>query len=244
MNFWIYRALIIITINFTLCNASHKIYLLHGFGSLPLSLIRIEQELSKRGYSVKNYGYNSLYTELDTVGFKLYRELSSSKYDSVSFITHSMGALVVRSMCKYIDTISSFPLIFRMVMIAPPNRGAEIADFFSSNSILNTLLGPNLQKMRTDTNSYVMHLPLPLCKEAGVIIGIKRKGFWFRKDINEFSDGYLTPKRSVLGIEKDIAIVNEYHSMLTMKKEVVNLVVNFIENGSFLQKNIPSKKQG
>lgn len=227
------RIFIIIAITFTRGNGSNKIYLIHGFGSLPFSFIRIEQELSKRGYSIKNYGYNSIGTDLDTIGFRLYKELLCSKYDSISFVTHSMGALVVRSMCKYIDTTSSFPLIFRIVMIAPPNHGAEIADFFSSNSFINTILGPNLKKMRTDSNSYVKSLPLPLCKEVGVIIGIGQKGFWFKKDINEPTDGYLTPKKTLLGIEKDVAFVKEHHLMLTMKKEVVDLVVNFIEKGSF-----------
>jgi hypothetical protein len=196
-------------------------------------MVRLEDGLKKSGYSVKNYGYNSLYTDLDTLGLKLYREIAEIPEDSVSFVTHSMGALVVRSMYNYLDTARRFPVINKMVMLAPPNKGAEIADFFSSNALINTLLGPNLVKMRTDSCSYANKLPLPNRGEAGVIIGIKKKHFWFNSSIKEKNDSYLTPQRAILGIEKDLAIINEVHTLMTVKTLVIDLVCRFLKSGSF-----------
>jgi len=227
------RILLILCILATTATASHKVYLIHGFASNPLVMIKLEEGLKKSGFTVKNYGYNSFYTDLDTLGYNLYREIAALPEDSVSFVTHSMGALVVRSMYNFLDTTGRFPHVTRMVMLAPPNKGAEIADFFSSNSLLNTLLGPNLAKMRTDSSSYANHLPLPYLGETGVIIGIGKKGLWFNNNIHENSDGYLTPKRTVLGIEKDIAIVKEEHTLVTFKTNILNLTSRFLKSGSF-----------
>lgn len=231
------RILFILCILTLSATASHKVYLIHGFASNPLVMIKLENGLKKGGFNVKNYGYNSFYTDLDTLGQNLYREIAGISEDSVSFVTHSMGALVVRSMYNYRDTTRRFPHVTRMVMLAPPNKGAEIADFFSSNALINTLLGPNLAKMRTDSNSYANSLPLPSLGETGVIIGIGSKGLWFNSKIKEETDGYLTPQRTVLGIEKDIAIVKEDHTLVTLKKHVIDLTCRFLKNGSFLDSN-------
>jgi len=228
-----YRLLLIIIALAVSASASQKIYLIHGFASNQLSMVRLEHELTKNGFTVKNYGYNSLYTDLDTLGKKLYLEISQLPEDSVSFVTHSMGALVVRSMYQYLDTTKHFPRINRLVMLAPPNRGAEIADFFSANAVINTLMGPNLEKMRTDTNSYANRLPVPWCGETGVIIGVKRKGLWFNRSVRENTDGYLTPMRTELGIEKQVAIVNESHTLVTLKQEVIDLTIRFLREGTF-----------
>lgn len=228
-----HKTIILLTIFFTVASSSQRVYLIHGFGSNQLSMVRLKQELSKKGFIVSNYGYKSISIDLDTLGEALCREIAAIKEDSVSFITHSMGALVVRSMYNYIVTSARFPTIHRMVMLAPPNKGAEIADFFASNSIINSLFGPNLQKMKTDSGSYANRLPLPRRGETGVIIGIKRKGFWFNRSIDESTDGYITPQRAILGIEKDLALVNESHALVTFKKNVADLTVRFLEQGSF-----------
>ncbi len=231
-----YRLFISIAISFTAAFPSQKIYLIHGFCSIPLSMVRIKKELLKRGYTVENYGYRSVRNDLEILGKRLHREIAALPEDSVSFITHSMGALVVRSMCRHLDSSDRFPFIHRFIMIAPPNRGAEIADYLSSSKAISVLLGPNLGKMRTDSGSYANSLPLPKCEKTGTIVGIGKKGFWFDRRVSRLSDGYLTPGRALLGIETDIAFVNESHNLISMRSRVVELVVRFFEHGSFAEK--------
>jgi triacylglycerol lipase len=217
----------------SLASASQRVYLLHGFGSSPIAMAKIARAIEKKGLPTTNYGYNSLYRDLDSLGSRLRREIASIAEDTVSFVTHSMGALVVRSMYRFLDSTTRFPVIHRIVMIAPPNRGAEIADFFSSNPVIAKALGPNLVKMRSDSGSYANCLPKPRFGEIGVIVGVRRGKFWFNRSVKGENDGFLTPEKATLGVEKEIAVVKSSHILITVKREAVDLTLRFLFTGSF-----------
>lgn len=214
-----------------------KVYLIHGYASPKAIMNKINKSLIQNNYVTENFDYSSLTQHLGTVGENLYLNIKhSSGVDTVMFVTHSMGALVVRSMLQYSMPDTNFPVIYRIVMIAPPNGGAEIADFYSSIKILQKILGPNINNMRTDSGSYANKLPKPYKSEVGIIIGIRDKGKGFNPFIKGENDGYLTPNRTTLGIEKDIAIVTAEHAFLTQNKLVRKLVLEFLHFGKFISK--------
>jgi triacylglycerol esterase/lipase EstA (alpha/beta hydrolase family) len=217
----------------SLAPASQRVYLLHGFGSSPIAMAKIARAIEKKGLPTTNYGYNSLYRDLDSLGSGLRREIASIPEDTVSFVTHSMGALVVRSMCRFLDSTARFPVIHRIVMIAPPNRGAQIADFFSSNPVIAKALGPNLVKMRTDSCSYANSLPKPRFGEIGIIVGMQKGKLWFNRTAGGVNDGFLTPEKTTLGVEKEIAVVKSTHILITVNRETVDLTIRFLLTGSF-----------
>jgi len=78
---------------------------------------------------------------LDNLGRDLFKKIQKENIDTISFVTHSMGALVVRSMYQYMNASVHFPFIYRIVMLAPPNRGSKLVDYFSG-STLEIFLGP------------------------------------------------------------------------------------------------------
>ena len=196
-------------------------------------MVSIENYLKKNNLSVTNYGYNSVSHNLNECGSNLYEFITREKYDSVSFVTHSMGALVLRSMLNFSQKDSSFPKISRIVMIAPPNHGAEIADLCAGNKILNFLLGPNIQSMRTDTSSLANHLPIPIHSEIGIIAGYKNKVNGYNPLIKGDNDGYLTPERAKLGVEKDFVEVPASHAMIVHSNYVLKIVYSFLTTGYF-----------
>ncbi len=94
-----------------------------------------------------------------------------------------MGALVVRSMLQYSNKDNDFPIIFRIVMIAPTNKGCEIADHYSSFKILKKILGPNIIHMRTDSNSLANHNTSACKKEVSdLVIEFLKYGKFISKD--------------------------------------------------------------
>jgi pimeloyl-ACP methyl ester carboxylesterase len=230
--------IILFSIVFTasLASAAQRVYLIHGFGSSPLAMVKIARAIEKKGLPTTNYRYNSLYRDLDTLGARLRTEIASIPDDTVSFVTHSMGALVVRSMYRFLDSTARFPVIHRIVMIAPPNRGAQIADFFSSNPVIAKVLGPNLVKMRTDSGSYANSLPKPRFGEIGIIVGVRKGKFWFNRSAKDENDGFLTPEKTTLGVEKEIAVVKSSHILITVRQKAVDLTVRFLLTGSFKEK--------
>jgi len=215
---------------------SQIIYLIHGHGSPKFVLNKIEKNLKKSGFKTKIYGYNSLYVELDELGKQLHESIFSEGYDTISFVTHSMGAIVVRSMLQYYDENKHHPVLYRMVMIAPPNKGAEIADVYLKSAFTKWVLGPNIELLKTDSSSYVNRLPVPQSSEVAVIAGIKGSERGYSPRIKGDNDGRLKPERTTMGIEKEVAIFHDEHTMMTQNKRVIALIVEFMKYGRFISK--------
>jgi hypothetical protein len=215
---------------------SHHIYVIHGYGSPKIVMNKITENLKKEGFQTTNYGYRSIADNLDELGDNLFHEIKNSEFDTVSFVTHSMGALVVRSMLRYIVLAKKFPVIYRIVMIAPPNKGADIADLYVSNKLLLPFLGPNAKLMTTDSLSYANQLPLPDHSEVGIIAGIKGKEYGYNRKLKGDNDGRIKPEHTTLCVENDRAIIHDEHTHLTQNPTVIKLVVEFMKRGKFLSR--------
>lgn len=216
--------------------ASHKIFVIHGYSCPRMWMKKIDNSLKRGDFITENYGYKSMREDLDSIGKHLYQDIKKSGVDTVSFVTHSMGALVVRSMIQYSRSDKNFPLIYRIVMIAPPNTGAELADFLTSFRILKKLMGPNMQYMKTDSGCYACRLPIPYGSEVGLIVGMRGKKHGYNPFIRGDNDGTLTPGRAKLGIEKDFVGTKAGHIMIARKKIVCKLVLAFLKSGTFASK--------
>ncbi|MGA2624642.1 MAG: hypothetical protein ABSF91_12360 [Bacteroidota bacterium] len=216
--------------------SNQKVYLIHGYGSSTLLLKSIENYLKKNGFETVNYSYHSIRDDIRKTGHNLYNQIKQDRIDTVSFVTHSMGALVMRALLTYSIKDSSFPTIYRIVMITPPNHGTEIADFFSSSSIFKFFLGPNVENMKTDSNSLANRLPLPLKSQVGIIVGEKSDSTGYNPFIKGSNDGYVTPDEAKLGMEKDFRIIYKSHTLITQSKKTRRLVLSFLRNGTFGKK--------
>jgi triacylglycerol lipase len=213
---------------------SQKVLILHGWGCPKIMMNKITRTVHCAHFNTENYGYKSMSEDLDSLGKELYLYIRNDNYDTISFVTHSMGALVVRSMFNYTQRDHDFPIIYRIVMIAPPNNGAELADIGTSLKMLRFLMGPNVDKLKTGSSSYANHLPVPTHSEIGIIFGYHGNGHGFNPLIKGDNDGLLTPQCTSLGNEKDIAAVKVNHAMIHHNKKVCKMVVAFLKNGRFL----------
>ncbi len=216
-------------------SASYKVYVIHGYANPKEVLGEIEKDILKAGFVTENYAYPGINEELDSLGMQLYLDVKAQKFDTVSFVTHSMGGLVVRAMLKYSGLDPDFPLIYRIVMITPPNQGADIADFFKTKPKYKKFLGPNVQKMETDSNSYANKLPIPINVEVGIIVGIRGKKNGYNLLIDGDNDGLLKPERTTLGNEKDVIYLKYNHFAITQKKKPRKRVVQFLKYGKFIR---------
>jgi len=226
-----------VLLSLTTLQAKHEVYVIHGFCSARIVMHKINRYLQKAHYTTKNYGYKSIDIDLDSLGKQLYFSIKKSGYDSISFVTHSMGALVVRSMLKYSEKDSCFPHIYRIVMLAPPNKGAEIADVFSSKKFFKRFFDPNISKMKTDSNSYTNKLPIPKHSEIGLIVGIRGNKKGYSQYIKNDNDGALTPTKAYLGIEKDAILIKKEHTLMTQSLYVCRLIAEFLKQGVFISRN-------
>jgi len=213
-------------------SASHKIYVIHGHGGNRLLMHKLAKNIQNAGYETENFGYPSFTEDIVHVSERLFRKITTDNYDTISFVTHSMGALIVRNLYKLIQDSTDFPVINKIVMIAPPNKGTPVADFFYPCKICRFLLGVNYVHLTTNDNTGLNSLPIPDC-EIGLILGIWGKKHGYNPFLKSDSDGYILPERAILGVEKDIAYVKAGHTSLTQKKKVSQLAVNFLKYSNF-----------
>ncbi len=217
-----------------LANATTKVYLIHGYGGLGIELKEIQKVIEKEGFVSEIYTYPSLVKDVDSVGNTLFYKIQKENYDTVSFVTHSLGALVVRSMYEHLDSLTSFPFIHRIVMIAPPNNGSPVADFFAQFSFVKHIIGPNINNITTNPLTGAGKYPIPTC-EVGLIAGSYGRKRGFNIFVKGDNDGVLIPEKTKMGIEKDVAFVKSWHVGLLYNKTVKKYVISFLINGIFKQ---------
>ena len=212
--------------------ATHKVYIIHGFAGLGIELGEIRKAIDKEGITNEIYVYPSLTTDIDSVGVELFLKIQRENFDTVSFVTHSMGALVVRSLYEHISPKTYFPFIYRIVMIAPPNNGSPVADYFAQFKFVKFIMGPNVNNLTTNPKTGAGKYPIPTC-EVGLISGSYGGKKGFNALIKDDNDGVLIPENTKLGNEKEIIFVRNWHVGLLFDKTVIKYTVRFLKNGRF-----------
>lgn len=202
-------------------HATNKVYLIHGFAGLGIELEKIHKAIEKEGFESEIYVYPSFVKSVDSVGIELFRKIQKENYDTISFVTHSMGALVVRSLYEHLDSLTSFPFIYRIIMIAPPNNGTPVADFFAQFSFIKFIVGPNVNNLTSNPVTGAGKYPIPTC-EVGLIAGRSETKNGFNVFINGDNDGIVISEDTKLGIEKDIVFVKSGHVELLFNKTVLS----------------------
>jgi triacylglycerol lipase len=215
-------------------SATH-VYVIHGYGSSVVFMEDLCLFLRKNGYEVTNWGYKSLKDPIPQVGRQLLSEIKHfPKADTVNFVTHSMGGLVVRSMVDDARGDSMCPAIQKIVMLTPPNKGSLLADFFSRFTVIKWIFGPNLDLLKTDSTSLANVLPKPKGKEIGIIAGARFGDVGYNPLIRGDNDGFLTQNQTRLGVEKDFMVVPEGHMTFMYNATVKENVLSFLKKGRFI----------
>ena len=139
-----------------------------------------------------------------------------------------MGALLVRIIIhKY-----RFPHLGRVVQLAPPNYGSEVADFFKQNWLYQTIYGPAGQQLITD-QSDIRHLFGPLNYQLGIIAGNSTIDPISSFIIPGDDDGKVSVQRTQLtGMQAHI-VVPASHTFFPSHKTVQQQTVFFLKFGVF-----------
>jgi pimeloyl-ACP methyl ester carboxylesterase len=146
----------------------------------------------------------------------------------VHFVTHSLGAIVLR---QYLQDHPP-PTGSRAVMMAPPNRGSEIADELRDLAPYRRLLGPAGQQLGTD-GAALPALLEPVDIEIGIIAGRRNVTPLLGRYLPGESDGKVTVRSAALDEMKDFLVVDAGHTFIMYHPTVLRAVVRFLESGSF-----------
>lgn len=211
------------------------VVVLHGIGQTRWNMLGIARALGKAGFEARLFAYPSLRHDIAALATYLSVHLEETGVwkcgRPVHFVTHSMGGLVLR------DYLASGTLpedwTGRVVMIGPPNRGSEVADFVSKFGPYHWFYGPAGRQLTTgwqEANPSRSGHPVGIIAgDAGWLYPIAR--FLFAGP----HDGRVAVDRTRLDGMADHIVLPVTHAMLPWRREVHRQIVAFLRTGRFMR---------
>jgi len=133
------------------------VVLLHGLGRTRRSLARLDEALREAGFTTARLDYPSTRKSIQDHAATLAELLDHIPTpNKLSFVSHSLGGLIVRQLLHYDAPWRS--AIDRIVMIAPPNQGASLAGSLDKGGVMRGILGPSYGQI---AEGFAATLPVP-----------------------------------------------------------------------------------
>jgi pimeloyl-ACP methyl ester carboxylesterase len=220
-----------------ICNgiAARPVVLLHGLARTSSSMKKMEGALNVAGFRVCNIDYPSRKHPIDTLVerfvFPGISRCFPGNMDSVNFVTHSLGGILVRRLAVLHPEFR----IGRVVMLSPPNRGSEVVDKLGGDWWFRKWNGPAGNQLGTDSNSVPNRLPRPAF-EFGVLAGTRSLDPISSWLIPGKDDGKVSLKNMRLEGMKDYREIAATHTYIMQDNEAIRQCIQFLKNGIFLPK--------
>jgi len=212
-----------------------KVVLLHGIAKSGSDMRPIEKMLIKDGYKTLNITYPSQKSDIDGIAAYLREKHLNDAFwenaDEVHIVTHSMGGLVARRFLdSYKDDIPEGKL-GRVVMLAPPNGGSEVADTINGLSLYKWFYGPaggeltTAEQLKNESAVYY---------DLGIIAGTKEWPYFIAAFlVPGKSDGRVSVEKTKLEGMADHVSVSATHTFIMNKKDVHKQTLHFLKNAAF-----------
>ncbi|HEX5831246.1 MAG TPA: hypothetical protein VFY16_09720 [Gemmatimonadaceae bacterium] len=205
--------------------------LLHGLGRGSRSMRPLARDAERLGWRVLNVGYPSRRLGVQALAAEVGRSIAAfAPGEPLHFVTHSMGGILVRAAVA----MGAIPAarVRRVVMLAPPNRGSEVADALARSRLYRLLLGPAGQELGTGAASVPLRLPaVPF--ECGVIAGARSLNPLLSRLIPGANDGKVSVTRAQVDGMRAWLVVPHGHTFLMHSRAVRAQTFHFLLHGSF-----------
>jgi pimeloyl-ACP methyl ester carboxylesterase len=208
--------------------ALRPVVLVHGALRSRMGLLPTARWLARRGLAAWTFGYPTRRGDLqahgDALARWLDRRLEGEHVPVLGFLTHSMGGLVVRAYLlrhagRHADR-------HRVVMLSPPNRGAELAERNSKNPLMRWLYGDAAEELRPHR---VQRLPgLPPGTDALVLAGARGDPRGYNRYISSGDDDGVVgvAEMALPGVEP--TVVGGLHAFLQWRPAVLARAAAFL----------------
>jgi predicted alpha/beta hydrolase family esterase len=206
------------------------VVLLHGLGRTSASMYFLKTQLEDIGYKVVSESYASTDGSIKEHADWLNTIINNCCVESgkIHFVTHSLGGIILRLHLK----VKQYPNIGRVVMLSPPNKGSQVADFLKDWDLFQFVMGPSGQEIGTSPDSIPNKLG-PVKFELGVITGDVSFNPFTSLLIPGPDDGKVSVESAKVKGMKDFIVLPHSHTFIMNSQEVIDQVILFLETGNF-----------
>jgi triacylglycerol lipase len=207
---------------------SETVVCIHGLGRTAWSMWRPAFAAWLEGYRILPFSYRSRSATCADHAAKLavfIHENGIRKDDTVHFITHSLGGLVLAEYLNRKDAVKSG----RIVMIAPPHGGSPIIDEGMKWPGFKEIIGPVTSSLTTknvESIATVHH------NDIAVIAGNKGQWPWSQLFIGEPNDGKVSVASTKAIQSKEHITLPYNHTEIIFRSDVMERALRFIKTGS------------
>ena len=214
------------------------VVVLHGLFCDRFAMNSLCQYLrDEGGYRLFNVGYASTRETITAHAQALDRVVSSlSNMEEINFVAHSMGNLVIRRWLFDVRTRSDDtapdPRIKRIVMIGPPNHGAQLARIFLPIDPQGVVSGPSLRQLGEDWPELAEKLATP-SSEFGILAGGLGDARGRSPLIKGDDDGIVSVQSTRLVGARDFRVLPVWHPVMMDEPDVQSFTLRFLQHGHF-----------
>ena len=221
-------------------NSTHLVLLLHGLGRSRESMEVMRSSLTEANFAVAAVGYPSTRQSIGEHAAGLTQLLNALDHiERVSFVTHSLGGIVVRAALAD-DTLQWRRTIElgRVVMLAPPNQGSELARELSAFSPFRALAGPSADELTRELNG----IPAPPCP-FGIVAASRKSENGLNPFIEGDDDGIVSVAETKLEGASDYLEVEGLHTFVMTDRKVIAATIRFLDTGKFAAIDLKRERQ-
>lgn len=210
------------------------VVLIHGMGRTLHSMDKMQDRLTTEGYHTVNLGYPSTSKAIEDIVEENFpaalEQCQQFQPNSVHFVTHSLGGIVLRSVLKNQKPEN----LGRVVMLSPPNHGSEVSDKLKDWWLYQWINGPAGQQLTTDKNSFPNRLG-PVDYPVGIIAGDRYYFFdyYLSTIIPGPDDGKVSTGSARLEGMRDFLQVHETHPFIMDADYVQDETLHFLKQEKF-----------
>lgn len=212
------------------------VVILHGIARSSDNMQPLAEYLQQQGYDVINLDYPSTDKTLEELTGLLQQEINNKAKASkpVHFVGFSMGGLLVRAIIHRHRPTN----LGRVVLLATPNKGSEVADFWRDNWLFRTIYGAAGQQLGTDHGSRAELLG-EVDYELGVVAGNSTIDPVSSAIIPGDDDGKVSIESTKLEGMKDHITVSASHLFFPANDTVHEQTAHFLKHGTFKRESKP-----
>ena len=208
-------------------HAGETVFLVHGLGNHGTSMRFLEEDLTARGYTVRTLDLPTEAESIEALARRLREAVAEvPRRERIHFVTHSMGGLVLR--CYLAGRHRS--RIGRVVMLAPPNGGSELADLLNRLPLVRRLAAPACGQLGTHSR---LGWRWPRRTDLGIIAGDRSPRPVSRLLIRGPDDGVVSVHSTELQGMRDFLTVHRSHGTILRAPEVLEETAWFLDHGEF-----------
>jgi len=213
--------------------ADHYVILLHGLARSERSMRTMQDALAKDGFATCNIAYPSTEYPIDVLlrehVLPAIRACLPPRDVRVSFVTHSMGGILVRLLME----TEPLPNIDRVVMLSPPNHGSEVVDRLGGLWLYRAVNGPAGAQLGTGVDSLPRKFG-PARFPVGVITGDRTVNPFLSWLIPGDDDGKVSVESARLEGMQDFIVIATSHPFIMGNADAVRQTLAFLKTGRFV----------